>query len=235
MTHARLTFVSLAAIALLIASGSSWMLAAGPKGAFPRKLLPVDVASADPGLAKVRAQMLEAARQRNFDLLLPVLAPELRVDFEPHSPSDFLSLARTWPEDQVATFWRDMRDAVQLGMARRDDYVYAPYVVVGLQGSEGELLAITGNDVPVRAAPRREAPSIERLAYDVVEIASEPSWSEDQPARIDGDLYGWHRIITPSGKTGWVSEKYARSSIDRRFLFQRIHGEWKLVAIAAGD
>jgi hypothetical protein len=41
--------------------------------------------------------------------------------------------------------------------------------------------------------------------------------------------------VSPSGKSGWVSQKYARHAIATRLWFQKIDGRWKLVGIIAGD
>ena len=56
-----------------------------------------------------------------------------------------------------------------------------------------------------------------------------------RPLRIGAYEYGWRKLVAPSGKTGWVSEKYARSGFDTRLIFERIDGKWKLIAIGSGD
>ncbi len=195
---------------------------------------PVDAAASDPGLARVRRQILEAAARRDFNGLRPVLGPTIKFAFEDRTPEAFLALTRTWSKREVATFWQQVRDALALPMAAKDGYVFAPYVAI-VDVPDYGWRVITAEHVALRTAPDLAAPVIEWLSYGQVKVAPGPSGAAAHPARIDGASYDWTQIVTPSGKTGWVVDKYARSDLGFRLLFQQIDGKWKLVAIAEGD
>jgi hypothetical protein len=201
---------------------------------------PTDLATLDAGLAKVRNQILDAYRHRDFERLMPALAPEVNFAFETQSQQEFLKLARAWTPEAARTFWRNVRDALTLGIARDSEdpeYVYAPYTAVleQLKSRDVNTVVITGDNVAVRAAPTATAAVIGRLSFSIVESSGNGVPSEANPMIIDDEKYAWEPIVMPDGKTGWISEKYARARTGFRLLFQRVNGEWKLWAIAEGD
>ena len=77
--------------------------------------------AADPVVAPLCAQVLRAAEQRDFALLLPVLNDPVKIG--PHeewmSHRQFPELVQVWPEDFGAVFWRDLRNVVQSGIRER--------------------------------------------------------------------------------------------------------------------
>ena len=80
-----------------------------------------------------------------------------------------------------------------------------------------------------------EADTIEWLSYHLVTMSG-PDWIDDsKPIRVDGFQYGWRRVVSPSGKTGWVLQKHVAGLEDTRLRFTKIGGAWKLVAIATGE
>jgi hypothetical protein len=200
------------------------------------KIMPVDFAVSDPGLAAMRAQIERAVAPRDASMLLPVLGPQVQVNFESsYTPREFVALQKSCAGSDRIDFWRELHDAISLGMARHPaGGVIAPYVFVKATGVE--TLVITGSRVALRSAPDPEAPAVDWLSYDVVQRSPGDVWEDrSRPVRIQGFEYGWVPVVSPSGKSGWVSEKYARSVIATRLSFQKIGGEWKLVAIIAGD
>src|SRR5690349_808202 len=75
--------------------------------ASPRKVWPRDDARTDQGLAAVRQQLRRAVAQCDPSFLLPVLAPEVRVDHEKTMPRELVPAewAKRSREAQ-ATLWR---------------------------------------------------------------------------------------------------------------------------------
>jgi hypothetical protein len=207
-----------------------------PVRTLPARLHPIDVSATDTGLARVRAQLLEAAEKDDFDLMIPLLADELKVDFELGREA-FIKQVRAYNVAERRRFWLDMRDALQLGMARRhgEQDVCAPYVFAGLQDLEEDrpVVAITGRQVAVRAQPALSAPILERLTYDVVAMRQDPN-----PFASDNDdsPYHWWAIVTPTGNAGWVYSQYAKSPVGFRVCVTNVRDEWKVSAIVrTGD
>src|ERR1700730_15906869 len=84
------------------------------------------IAASDSILAKMCAQILQAAERRDLALLIPLLDDSVDIDSHESLPSrEVLTLVQTWPEDFGPVFWRDLRDVVQSGLADDDDkYVW---------------------------------------------------------------------------------------------------------------
>jgi hypothetical protein len=214
-------------------------------GAAPKahtKFLPVDVAMSDPGLAAVRAQIVRAVERRDVNLLLPILGPQVSLDTEvAYTPAQLVAHQKACMSDGCGDFWRQLHDAISLGMAWEadGDSVIAPYTIVKMSDERlnpYEVFAITGDRVALHAAPAVDAPTIEWLSFDLVAV-SEASDSQDdsRPLRIGGFDYGWRRIVAPSGKTGWVSEKYASGGDGGFLAFKKLNGKWKLMVIGGQD
>lgn len=202
------------------------------------KVMPVDAALSESGLAAVRAQIERAIARRDVNLLLPILGPRIAVNNTDNrlTPRELIAAQKACVGDACSDFWRDLHDAISLGMARDEqENVVAPYVPVKTPG-DAEAFAITGGRVALRSAPDAHAPAIEWLSYDLVTVDLASEWEDrSRPVRIGGFEYGWRRVLAPSGKTGWVSAKYARGGGDTNLWFQRIDGKWKLIAMAGGD
>jgi hypothetical protein len=203
------------------------------------KVMPVDVAASDPSLADVRAQINRAVARRDFNMLLPILGPKIRTDHDDasYTPREFVAFQKACAVDICGHFWRDLHDAVNLGMAKEvDESVVAPYTVVKLQPDLEDAVAITAARVALRSMPDAAAPVIEWLSFDLVKRFDVTDWLNDaSPLRIDGFSYGWWQVVILSGKTGWVSEKYARGGFGMSVWFEKIDGKWKLIAIGRGD
>jgi hypothetical protein len=221
-----------------------WKITAFLRPKEPRThLLPVDVAASQPGLAEVRTRIRSAVARRDMGLLLPVLGPYFSVEDDAYTPPDFVARYKDC-RDACDEFWRRVHDAISVGMAwygivttgsvpdRPEDDVWAPYPFVKLMATDD--LAITAEGVALRSAPDEKAATIELLHYHVVkEIPGSNRTNYSHPVRIDGFTYGWRRVRSPSGKTGWVVEKYVWGTGDYALRFSRINGIWKLVAIKA--
>jgi len=149
-----------------------------------------------------------------------------------YTPSRFVAHQKACVIEVCGDFWRQLHDAISLGMAREaeGDSVIAPYTIVKMWDEHldpYEVLAITGDRVALHAAPAADAPTIEWLSFDLVTMSEGNDWQDDsRPLRIGGFEYGWRRIVSRSGKTGWVSEKYARGA-DGFLQFNKINGKWK--------
>jgi hypothetical protein len=219
------------AVGLFVLSGSQAMRAERLGKAYPR-----DDAKTDRGLAEVREQLRRAIARRDPVLLLPVLGPRVKVDHEKTVGRDaVVAEMAKWRPTQRNEFWRDLKDALDLGFAKSKSgpYAYAPYLFVTWDDDEGNR-AITGANVNVHARPRLESPVIARLSYDIVKLG-ERADSGARTVDIGGERYTWVAIITPAGASGWVPAKYARFATGPTFIFERMSRDWKLISFVIED
>jgi hypothetical protein len=219
------------ALGLFVLSGSNAVRAERLGKAYPR-----DDAKTDRGLAEVRAQLRRAIARRDPALLLPVLAPRVTGDHEKSVARDaVLAEMAKWRRSQRNEFWRDLKDAVDLGfaMSKGRRYAYAPYLFVTRDSDEQEL-AITGAHVNVHQRPGLDSPVIARLSYDIVKPDTDAD-SGERSVDIGGERYSWVPIITPAGASGWVPAKYARYATGPTFIFEWMGRDWKLISFVIED
>jgi hypothetical protein len=208
-------------------------LAIASGAAAAQKVLPRDDVAKDRGLAEACRRIRQAAAARDARALLPVLAPEVNVDPTVSdrrvARADAPGVIAKWPEEKQRRFWRDVRDALQLGVVISDDgrHAYAPYVVAGRDIEVGDM-AITGRGVRVRAAPSLTAPVVAVLSWIIVTPSYDSSPTDT--IEIDGERYSWVEIKLPSGGVGFVPEKYIRYSTGPAVVFHKIDGHWQVVS-----
>jgi hypothetical protein len=193
----------------------------------PRKLYPADLARQDASLAAFRDRVLDAAARRDIDALRPLLADQVLSEEGPVAPADFAAALKRGQRETQERFWRELWDAFHLGFARDErGQIWAPYVNVRLSGWETPLLAITGTNVNLRERPALDASVVATLTYDVVNSA--PGHEAPTLVTIDGFSYQWIKIVTASGREGWVLNKYAASPHGLWFGVELVNGSWKL-------
>jgi hypothetical protein len=205
----------------------------GPASEPSRTLRPRDDAASDAGLQEVRRQVRLAVAKRDVSLLLPVLATEVLVDHGVRVPRDqVVSELMKWTPAKQQELWRDLRDAMDLGIAiKGPGDAYAPYLFVTLEEDE---VAIVGADVKAHETPSIASRTIATLSHAIVRRA-EGTGDSEETVKIDGYPYVWRRIVTPSGKQGWVPQKYARQATDSGFWFTKVGGHWKLASFVVED
>lgn len=219
------------AVGFFALSGSHGVLADRLGKAYPR-----DDAKTDRGLAEVREQLRRAIARRDPVLLLPVLGPRVKVDHEKVVARDaVVAEMAKWGPMQRNEFWRDLKDALDLGFAKSKGgpYAYAPYLFVTWDDDEANL-AITGANVKIHAKPRLDSPVIARLSYDIVRLG-EHTDPADYSVDLGGERYVWKPIVTPSGASGWVPAKYARFATGPTFIFEWMGRDWKLISFVIED
>jgi hypothetical protein len=208
-----------------------------PAAQVTRKLTPIDAAKDDASLRTLRDALLKAADAKDAARLQPLLASQVLIDFNKAlTPAEVVNEINGYSPSDQALFWQDFRAAVELGFIRRDIDVCAPYVVFQLSEravSDEIPVGIVAAGVNVRRQPSVTAPIIDRLSYDVLEAG--PEEPRPAPPGQFGGQYQWQQIRTPKGDLGWVASKYLRVSGDRRFCFEKEHGQWKLTGWAVGD
>jgi hypothetical protein len=199
-------------------------------------LYPTDAARTDPDLARLRDALLEACRKRDTSLLARELADEVYIYGDSYvGRKNVLQRLKELMADDPETFWRDLEGALTLGIViEGDGEALAPYAFRGVWCDHDFCAVITGSGVRVRAAPSSSAPIVDLLAYNVVPYHAEENL-DMRPERIGRYRYGWLPVTTPSGKRGFISEKYAHADPGGPAFFFRKHGNrWRLWGLYAG-
>lgn len=209
----------------------------------PAKLYPVDESHLDPSFAEFKVQLTEAVEKRDLEFLRGAMAD--RVGLSPWEGSTReQALASFNDEAAEVDLWRELRDALALGATRveldqdnplvpKGPRFCAPYVSAtfpGLAVNEG-MEAITGENVSVHAQPKSSSPVIDTLSYDIVKMGPVGS-RRYPPEEIQGEIYRWKRIVTPSGQTGYVYGKYIRHKWGYKACFRKIEGKWMLISLS---
>jgi hypothetical protein len=195
-----------------------------------RVFVPRDQSDEDAEFAVWIRRVRAAAETGDLATLRDACTPVMSVYFEPLSRDKVIdNLVPDRP-------WRELRDALRLGVARRDDIFVAPYTY-GADLLEDDEVAITGRGVHMRRAPEPAAPVVATLWLNIVKqddshyFSSRRFDGQDNPAGRDA----WAKVTAPNGVTGYVYGRYVRHMMDIRFIFERIDGQWKITGFAAGD
>ena len=192
-----------------------------------KKVVPVDESRRDPMLRAFRDQVADAARREDLSRLRPLISDGAYFgeSSEGLTPDAFVARIGNLDATERPAFWRQLRDALALGMAYDrsgvDPRLIAPYTSALLENPES--VAITGARVAVHERADARSPIVMRLNYDVVAYGPEGTTDE------------WVQIETADGRVGWVAARYARSPSQPRFEFGNIHGDWKLIGYGTGD
>jgi hypothetical protein len=197
-----------------------------------RKLMPVDEASQDTSFARFRRDLLRAVRDKNGDAVVKALDPNIKLSFG--GQGGLPDFQRMWkPNDKKSPLWEKLEWVLAHGGSFRgtgnDRSSWAPYVYSNWPDSGPEPFeygAITGRNVPVYARPDTTQ-VIAVLDYHFVKAPDGTHLRENKPRFI--------KIVTPTGKTGYVRSPQIRSQLDYRAGFQKSSGQWKMSVFIAGD
>jgi len=197
------------------------------------KILPVDESGSDPGFAKFRDELIEAAQKRDIAFLRSAIAPAVAMGFETGPASLEEVLAAFQRTDREEDLWEELRDVLLLGATREGGGFCAPYVATKYpRNLYPEYLVVTVNRLRVRRQPNVQAPVIATLSYELVK----PLYDFDLPYEEGKrEKNRWVKIRTSSGIEGHVCGKYVRHPHGYRACFEKINGQWKLVSFVAGD
>lgn len=198
------------------------------------KLYPVDEGPKDPSFQAFRAELIEAAKNRDAKFVLNILDPDMLNSF---GGDGGVKEFREWwkPANPNSELWGILIEILSMGGSfspeNKNDFC-APYVFHKLPDLDLDPFdhsVIIGENVRVRDQAGLTSPIIATLSYDIVALA-DPSTN---PVKKDG--HTWIGIKLSNGKTGFVSKQFIRSSIDYRACFTKKNGRWWMTALVAGD
>ena len=194
------------------------------------KLAPVDEGVKDPSLVEFRDRLMRALRERDLNFVISIMQPDIKLSFGGETGiEDFKKMWIKGDGPEVGQFWTKMTEVLSMGGKLETDgeqkFFTAPYTFTHFpQGLDAfESMVITGASVNVREKPDLRSRVIESLSYEVVRTTGNQE-QED-----------WVKVVLPSGRTGYVSQRFARSPVDYRVRFSTEHGPWRMVFFLAGD
>jgi hypothetical protein len=216
-----------------------WLSHATPVSARPtaRKLQPVDEAKKDASLLRFRAQLQAAIARHDVAALRQSTDPDIRYSFGADGGRQSF-LARFSPAGAGAAsapspLWAELGRVLSLGGALVSPTEFcAPYVFARFPEDLDAFayVVVTSVAAPVRAQPAEDAPVLETLHYDIVRRDEKGG----APATV-GTRAEWVRVVTPTGKSGYLHDRDLRSPTDYRACFHKDAGQWLLTTFVAGD
>jgi len=207
----------------LIATGC---LLAWAQPATAEHLAPRDECSRLPGVDQFRMVLVTAIANRNVEMLEPLVDPRIDLDFGGGFGWD---LMRERLQSDERELWAKLEETVSLGCGTYSDTEFAfPWLWTQDLGTDDPFSAFVtlGSDVPLRSEPRKDAPIVRGLNWEVVTLTG--------PYNLDQNYL---TVTTRTGDDGYVLFEQLRSELDYRLIVVRDEAtqEWRIKAFIAGD
>jgi hypothetical protein len=199
----------------------------GPAGAV-LKLEPRDEGLNRADFVVFRRRLQTLLVERNEPSLLSIVHPEVRAGFDGADGID--GFKRQHLNNPDEDFWQEFaRILIWGGRFVEPSQFVAPYVFAfwPQEADSFECLAVVGTRVRLRERPRASARTLDMLSHVIVQVV------QGEPGTIQAA--GWRRVRSAAGRSGYMSERYLRSPVDHRAVFEFRNGRWWLVAYLAGD
>jgi hypothetical protein len=218
----RRVFVAAALTALAVGG-----IGLAAQSAPPRRLLPVDEAASRPDFFTFRAQLQASLARHDLAALMAVVHPKIKNGFGgDDGEANFESKWR--PGDADSDVWEELAVVLALGgtFESADTFV-APYVFSRWpQGIDSfEHVAVVGDRVRIRTAPRADAESAGVNSFGILPLAR-PS------AETAAD---WTAVRFPGTEVGYIASRFVRSPVGYRAFFSKRDGRWQMLMFLAGD
>ena len=173
--------------------------------------------------AEFRRTLADAIDARDADALVALAAGDVKLDFGGGTGGAELRKRLTAEDGQL---WRKLDELMALGCsANKQGGMTIPWhfdqTIRGVDPFKGMI--VTGEKVPVLAAPDEEAEVLASLSWDVVEIAA---MQPDEP---------FQKVKTRDGLEGYLATDRLRSLIDYRLIATSRNNNWRIVSLVAGD
>lgn len=251
--YRRLLLLVICAVALLpvsLASQAVGRAAIQIDGSAPirQKIRPGDGSERVASFARVREEILSAARRNDLDAVVRHFAPQTRcytavglVTEEGTMAAEECAAKLRADPDEARDFLSSLQRALELGTAFDDGMIVAPYVaaagdiILSLPEITGHYYVVAADRVRARSAPSSRGAVVEVLSYDIVTKVT--ANADAVPGTERDACDAWEQIVTPSKRQAWICAKYLAAPLDdTRFVFQRHpDGEWKLTGVYAPD
>lgn len=209
------------------------------------QLLPKDDSSGDKEFSLFIAAFRKAVKDKNINLLRNSIAADLVWSFG--DEAGIKGFMKNWKLDKnpgISGFWDEMDKVISLEPAlyneengeneKKISYAF-PYLFVTFPAEYDsyEYSAVTGKNVNVRKSPASKSPVIEVLNYEIVKNAGVDEKLKKE--KIEGINGTWIKVITSTGKTGYIFSRHMHSPIGYRAIFEKREKKWMLTAFISGD
>lgn len=202
-----------------------------------RYLAPVDEADKDASFKLFRKKLIGAVQKRDVKYVLSVVDPNIKNGFG--GDDGIANFKKQWKITSSAKspLWGELLFVLTHGGAfqreGRKQIFWAPYIYSSFPENLDafDYSAIIEKDVKLLARPALSAPVVANLSYNIVKV----DYQNSVKSKTNADEYAWLKVSTFGGKTGFVPERFVRSSTDYRAAFEKKRGQWKMTVFLAGD
>lgn len=175
------------------------------------------------GAEAFREKLAEAIMARDADAFVALAAEDVKLDFGGGSGRAELKKRLT---DKTWLLWEELDQLLKLGCAANNQGGltipwYFEQHIDQVDSMSGML--VTGEKVPLLAAPDPKGQVIETISWDVVTLTA---LKPDDP---------FQHVVTTAGKEGYIATDKLRSLLDYRLLATSRNGKWSVVSLVAGD
>ncbi len=208
---------------------------------FPLKTVKlVNEESKNSSLKAFNKKLKRIIRHKNWSSLRNMLNANVRFSFG--MPTGINGFSEFWKLDKNPTnskIWKTLKRVMSLGGTFIDDeynFFTAPYVFHKFNNAYDAYThsVIVGKNVNIRKRPSARSKVIDNLSYAVVKNVLQKK--KDLVFKlIGGEIYPWKKIVTPSGKVGFVYGKFLYSPIGYRIGISKVGDDWKIVYLISGD
>lgn len=193
------------------------------------KLRPPDSAGLDESFLMFLESLTRAVEARNLEGVLTRSAEDIVISpgrFD--GAADFTELVSSADGEKV---WQQLQEVLSLPMAKGADGAYcAPWFSCLAMPEEAgvvepfETVFVTGENVPVYAAPSTRSELLVQLSYDAVRLAG----------TIDDA--NWLKVVLPADRTGYIARDQVRMMFDTHVDFEFLEpGRWAMTSLVVGD
>ncbi|MDD3799909.1 MAG: hypothetical protein PHE36_12120 [Novosphingobium sp.] len=185
---------------------------------------PRDECADIPGASEFRERLAQAVSDRDVEGLVALVANDVRLDFGGGEGANLLRAHLTQPD---RTLWDELSDLLVLGCAKNDQGgITIPWYFdqdFGDIDPENGMI-VTGEDVPLLAAPAKDAEEVRKLSWDVAELPD---------SLRPGDPF--QKVMLADKAEGYVATDKLRSLVGYRLIASSRNGKWSITSLVAGD
>lgn len=190
-----------------------------------------DEAKRDPSLVKAIAEMLAAAKTKDWKRLAPFVDPRIHLDFGGGvGRAEFGKRLAKGP-----SLWEELVWVLEHGgRFEKDGTFMAPYTFSAETGDLDPFEAgVMVAKATAHAEPRAESPVVAELDRVAVRVID---WKgTDQTPRPFYRRTDWVQIELADKRKAWLPANVVRSSVDYRAGLKKVRGAWKMTVFIAGD
>ena len=198
------------------------------------KALPVDEATKDQSLVRMRGALIDAVQAKDVRKVMAFMAPTIELSFGGLSgPPAFARMVRQDPK-----LWDELLNALKRGgRFDPDGNFVAPYAFdypcqtkdCGVGADEFSIAIVIEHNANLHAEADQLSRIVAPLSYDIVRVLD---WGNEEK---EDAKTGWIKVRTADGKEGFIRRAAIYAALDYRAGFQKIDGQWKLIFFVVGD